>query len=95
MIATVGAVLRSHHRRATKLAHRDDQHIIEQAALVEIANQGSQQMIEQRQQRSQATANATVGRNVVAVRVPGAARPVVAQVERHKCHARLNQTASH
>jgi hypothetical protein len=59
-------------RRAAELAHREHQHVVEQAALFEVAHQRRDEVVEQRQQRPESLADAAVGRNVVAVRVPGA-----------------------
>ena len=91
VVAAVGAALRAHLRRAAELAHRDHQHVVEQPALVEVADQRRDQVVEERQQRPQALADAAVGRDVVAVRVPGARGGVVAQVERDERDPGLDQ----
>ena len=39
MVAAVGAPLRPHLRRAAELAHRDHQHVVQQAALPQVADQ--------------------------------------------------------
>ena len=48
------AALRADLRRPAKLAHGHHQHVVKQAALIQIAHQRRQQVIEQRQKRAQA-----------------------------------------
>ena len=49
MVAAVGAALRAHLRRAAEFAHGEDQHVVKQAALFEVAHQRRDEMVEQRQ----------------------------------------------
>ncbi len=45
MVTSIGAFLSPHHRGSTKLAHRDDQDIIEFAAFFQVAYECGEQMI--------------------------------------------------
>jgi hypothetical protein len=47
VIASISAALRTNAWSATKFAHRDDQGILEQAALFEVIYQGGDQVVEQ------------------------------------------------
>ena len=91
MVAAVGAALRPHLRSAAEFAHGDHQHVVEESVLLEIEHQRGEQMVEQREQRAETLLDPAVGRDVVAVRVPGARGSVVAQVERHEGDARLHE----
>src|SRR5579863_2468389 len=50
-------------------------------------------MVEERKQGAEPTRDPSVGRNVVAMRVPGAGRSVVTEIERDEGDARLDQSA--
>src|SRR5262245_59890549 len=50
-------------------------------------------MVKKWQQRTKPLTDAPVGRNVVAVRVPGAGGGMVAQVNRHERHAGLDESS--
>src|SRR5690606_40497248 len=69
VIAAIGAALRTDLRRAPELAHGNDQHLVEQATLFEVRDKRREHVVEQRQQRAKALADATVGWHVVTVRI--------------------------
>src|SRR5205823_13789354 len=93
MIASVRTLLRADAWRTSEFAHRQHQHVVQQSALAQIAHQRRDQMIEYWQQRAQSVPNAAVGRDVVAVRVPGAGRGMVAQVYGYKADTALDHSA--
>ena len=93
MISAVGAPLRSQLRRAAEFAHRNDERLIEQTALTQVLDESCDEMIEQRQERSESFANAAVRRNIVAMRVPSAGRGVITQVERDERDSRFDQAS--
>jgi hypothetical protein len=76
--------MRAERRGAAKLTHRDDEGVIEHATFAQITHQRGDDMIEHGKQRSQAVPDAAVGRDVVAVIVPGATRAVIAEVNGDK-----------
>ena len=59
-------------------------------AFGQIADERRDEMIEQRQQRTESVLDAAVGRDVVAVCVPRSRRGVIAQVDRHERDTRLD-----
>ena len=52
VIAAVAAALGSEFWRSPELAHGDDECVVQQPAVFEVADQGGDEMIEDRQQRA-------------------------------------------
>ena len=59
----------------------------------EIADERRDEMVEYRQQRAQPVPDASVGRDIVAMRVPGAGSGMIAEVDGDETHARLDEPA--
>src|SRR5688500_10649358 len=93
MIASIGALLRSEFWGSAELTHGDDQSVIEQSMIFQVAYQGDDQMIKYRQQRTKPIPDSGVGRNVVAMSIPGSGCGVVAQINGDKTCTSLDQSA--
>src|SRR5262249_56430961 len=63
VVPAVGAPLSTHHRGPAELAHGQDQGAVEEPALVEVGNEGGDQVVEERQERVETRGDAAVGRD--------------------------------
>lgn len=81
VVAAIGATLGTHERSSTEFSHGDDEGLVEEASFFEIGDEGGEEMVEEWEQWLEPTADASVGRNVISVSIPGTARSMVAEVE--------------
>ena len=93
VVTPVLAILSSHIRRSPKLAHRDDERIVEQAALVEIFDERREQMVEQMKDWYEPFGDTAEDSAWNAMIIPGARRRVVALVERHETDSSFDKSS--
>jgi hypothetical protein len=91
MVAPIGTALCAELRSSAKFAHRQDEYVVQHAARFEIADKRGKQMIEERQQGLQSLRDSPIGRNVVAVVVPGSRGGVVAEIDGNKRGTRFDE----
>mgnify|MGYP003342571768 CR=1 FL=1 len=70
MVPPVGATLGPEGGGSSELAHGNHEGVFEEAAFLEIRDEGGDDMVEDREQRAQPVPDATVGRDVIAVGIP-------------------------
>lgn len=81
VVAAIGATLGAHEGSSSEFTHGNDEGLVEEASFFEIGDEGGEEMVEEREQGLEATADASVRWNVIAVGIPGTARGMVAEIE--------------
>ncbi len=92
MITPVRAPLGPNLGGSSEFSHSNHQDILQQSSLVQVLDQGGEQMIKHGQQGPQSIPDPTIRRNVISMGVPRARRPVIAEIDRHKTHPGLHQS---